>query len=152
RFEFVPLQHGHLEPSHREDEARPFVLAMGSAHRDFRTLFEAVGPLRLRTVVVTSPRCLEGLSVPDGVEVRTGLSHAECLVLAQQARLNVVPIDNDETASGQVTVVEAMWLGRPVVATRCLGTEDYIDSGTDGYLVARQDAGQLRQTIERLWE
>lgn len=151
RFEFVPLQHGYIEPTHAEDEDRPFLLSMGSANRDYRTFIEAIRPLKIRTILVASPRCLEGLDLPDFVEVCTGLSLADCQVLAQQARLSVVPIDNDDTASGQVTVIEAMWLGRPLIATRCLGTEDYVDSGTDGYLVPPRDPESLRQTIDLLW-
>lgn len=152
RFEFVPLQKGYIEPTHAENVENPFVLSMGSAHRDYQTLFDAIRPLNLRTVVVTSPRCLDGLDVPACVEVRSGLSYAECLVLAQQARLNVVPVSNDDTASGQVTVVDAMWLARPVIATRCLGTEDYIADGKDGYLVAPGDADELRRTVAMLWD
>lgn len=151
RFEFVPLQKGYIEPTHVEDAENPFVLSMGSAHRDYRTLFDAIRPLNLRTVVVASPRCLDGLDVPPCVEVRSGLSYAECLTLAQRARVNVVPVDNDDTASGQVTVVDAMWLARPVVATRCLGTEDYVTSGRDGFLVAPGDVDELRRTVEGLW-
>jgi glycosyltransferase involved in cell wall biosynthesis len=152
RFEFVPLQHGYIEPSHPEDEDRPFILSMGSAKRDYHTLVEAVRPLSIRTLIVASPRSVEGLSVPDCVEVRSGLSSEECLVLAQRARLIIVPIDNDETASGQVTVVSAMWLRRPVVASRCIGTEDYIDSGVDGCLVPPRDPEELRRSIAMLWE
>lgn len=152
RFEFVPLQRGFVEPTVGEEQQSPFILAMGSAHRDYRTLFEAVRPLGIRTVVVASPRYLDGLDVPSCVEFRTGLSHEECSRLAQQARLNIVPISNEETASGQVTVVEAMWLARTVIATRCVGTEDYIDSESDGYLVPRAQVEPLRERIRELWD
>ena len=42
RFRFVPLQCGHIPLVADEEERRPFVLALGSAHRDYATLFEAV--------------------------------------------------------------------------------------------------------------
>jgi glycosyltransferase involved in cell wall biosynthesis len=71
--------------------------------------------------------------------------------LAQQARLSIVPIANDETASGQVTVVEAMRMGRPVIATRCVGTEDYIDSGHTGILVPPSSPDTLANAISQLW-
>ena len=152
RFEFVPLQRGFIEPTVEEERKSPFILAMGSAHRDYRTLFEAVRPLGIRTVVVASPRCLDGIDVPPCVEFRTGLDREECDRLAQQARLNIVPISNDDTASGQVTVVDAMWLARTVIATRCVGTEDYIDSGSDGYLLPLGEVRQLRARITELWD
>lgn len=152
RFEFVPLQRGYAAPSVGEETDDPFILSMGSAQRDYRTLFEAVGPLGIRTIVVASPRCMEGLTIPQCVEFRTDLSREECAVLTQQARLTVVPILNDDTASGQITVVQAMWLGRPVVATKCIGTEDYITSGSDGFLVERVNPIPLRERIKDLWD
>src|SRR5664279_5598425 len=39
RFEFVPLQRAVREIQIAEDENAPFVLSMGSAHRDYRLLF-----------------------------------------------------------------------------------------------------------------
>lgn len=151
RFEFVPLQRGYIEPTIAENMESPFILSMGSAHRDYRTLFEAIRPLGIRTIVVASPRCLNGLDVPDCVEFRTGLTQAECTKLTQQARLIVVPISNDATASGQVTVIDSMWLGRAVIATHCIGTEDYITSETDGCLVPFAQVEPLREGIKKLW-
>lgn len=152
RFRFVPLQCGAFRALLPEDADRPFLLAMGSAHRDYRSLFEAVGRLGIPTVVVAGPHALEGLSPPPCVEVRSGLSMAECRELAQRARLSVVPIANDRTASGQVTVVEAMRMGRPVIATRCIGTEDYVDSGENGVLVPIGSADDLARSIAEVWE
>ena len=151
RFRFIPLQCGDFPVTHTEEVDRPFLLAMGSAHRDYGILFEAVGRLGIPTLVVAGAHALNGLALPSCVEVRSGLSLPECRELAQRARLSVVPLANDQTASGQVTVVEAMRMGRPVVATRCVGTEDYIDSGTDGVLVPLGDPDALTAAIDRLW-
>src|SRR5207248_2526651 len=62
-----------------------------------------------------------------------------------------VPVANDQTASGQVTVVDAMTLGRPLIATRCLGTEEYVIDGQTGLLVEQQSVGALMKAIQRLW-
>jgi glycosyltransferase involved in cell wall biosynthesis len=45
-----------------------------------------------------------------------------------------------------------MWLGRPLIASRCIGTEDYINSGVDGLLVHPRDPHELRQAIAKLWD
>jgi hypothetical protein len=68
RFEFVPVHHGTIEPTHSEEMDQPFILSMGSANRDYRTLVEAVRPLKIRTLIVASTRCLEGLNLPDCVD------------------------------------------------------------------------------------
>jgi hypothetical protein len=152
RFVYMPLQRRELPVTEAENEAEPFVLAMGTAKRDYATLFAAVAPLGLRTVVVAGPSAVAGLDVPACVEVRSGLSMNECIALSQQARINVVPVDNERTASGQVTVITAMLCERPVVATRCPGTVDYLDDGETGVLVPPRDAGAMRAVLQELWQ
>ena len=152
RFQFVPLQRAAITVEEREDEEHPFVLSMGSARRDYATLFEAVRRTGYRTFVIAAPHAVEGLAVPDNVEIRRGLTARECQTMAQRARVNVVPVLNDETASGQVTILEAMRMRRAVVATRCIGSEDYVADGTTGLLVAPGNVDALHDAIQRLWE
>ncbi|MEG3879599.1 glycosyltransferase family 4 protein [Microcoleus sp. herbarium7] len=151
RFEFVPLQRAEITITETEEMDNPFLLAMGSAQRDYPTLFKAVEKLGLRTVVVAGNHALAGLTIPDNVEVRSGLTMDECLKLAQKARISVVPLFDNQTASGQVTIVEAMRMNRPVIATRCIGSEDYIKNGETGLLVEPHSADDLAQAIEKLW-
>lgn len=152
RFRFVPLQRARIRIEEREDERRPFVLAMGSARRDYATFFEAVRRSQHPTLVVAARHALSGLEIPANVEVRSSLSADECRRLAQRARVNVVPVRNEDTASGQVTLVEAMRMGRAVVATRCMGSEDYVEPETTGLLVEARSVEELQRAIERLWD
>ena len=151
RFEFVPLGIGVVQPWATEDREQPFVLAMGTANRDWRTLFAAVERLGCRTVVVTPLRTLEGLQIPPQVEVLTQLSLRQCHELCQRATVNVIPIENVDTASGQVTLVEAMMFGRATVATRCPGTEDMATDGLQTLLVPPADPQAMAAAIEALW-
>ena len=102
--------------------------------------------------MVAARHALDGLSPPPNVQCVGGLTPRECRHLAQRARLSVVPVWNDATASGQVTIVEAMRMGRPVVATRSIGSRDYIDDGVSGLLVEPRDPDGLRSAIDRLWD
>jgi glycosyltransferase involved in cell wall biosynthesis len=152
RFHFVPLQRGRIEVTEHEDDAHPFVLAVGSARRDYAAFLEAARRSKLPTVVVAAQHALAGLTIPPNVEVRSLLTAEECRRLAQRARVNVVPVRNAETASGQVTLVEAMRMGRAVVATRCMGSEDYVRTEATGLLVEPGSVEELQRAIERLWE
>lgn len=152
RFSYVPLQRPLKPIEILEDDSSPFLLAMGSARRDYRLFFEVVERLGLRTIVVAGPQAVAGLRVPANVEIRNGLDIAACHALAQQARINVVPIDNADTASGQVTMVDSMMLGRPTIATRSVGTEDYDDAGRTAVLVEPGDPEAMRRAIAELWD
>src|SRR4029077_13203104 len=76
----------------------------------------------------------------------------ECRTLAQRARVNVIPVLNEDTASGQVTLVEAMRMGRAVVATRCIGSEDYVEDEISGLLVAPRSVEELERALRRTWD
>jgi glycosyltransferase involved in cell wall biosynthesis len=153
RFEFLPYQASDIAIEYQEDLQTPFIASLGSAHRDFPTLFEAVKQLNIKTVVATGKGAVEGLSIPEQVELPFGISRAECFRLAQQARLNIVPLQPKEgvTAAGQVTLVEAMFMGRPLIVTNFYGAEDYIIHGKTGWLVEPNSLESMTEAIDILW-
>jgi glycosyltransferase involved in cell wall biosynthesis len=151
KIAFVPLQRAPIVLTATEDTDSPFVLSMGSANRDYATLIEAMRGLPFRLVLVASPRSLVGLDIPDNVEVVSGLTAQQCRELAQRARINIVPLADVATASGQVTIVEALRMGRPLIATRGVGSVDYIVDGENAVMVEARDASALREAIIKLW-
>lgn len=152
RVQFVPLQRGEITIRRDEDTAFPFIVAMGSAHRDYPTLIQAVDQLGLPTVIVTRASDIEALPKSPHVTFRSGMTEWECLELMARARICVTPIANMTTASGQVTFINAMQLGVPVIATRCPGTDGYIEHDHDGLLVEPFDVDDMAATLDRLWQ
>jgi glycosyltransferase involved in cell wall biosynthesis len=61
----------------------------------------------------------------------------------------IVPLEGTERTAGQLTLLDAMSMGRPVIATRTQGTEDYVSPDV-GFLVPPQDAGALRNAIAEM--
>jgi len=51
-----------------------------------------------------------------------------------------------------VTLVDAMMLGRPIVATACPGMLDYMTDGREGILVPPGDHDALKAALQSLWE
>lgn len=151
RVDFFPLQRAQIPIYAHEDVEEPFVLSMGSANRDYETFFQAVKELNIKTIVVAGGHALSGLDIPGNVEVRQGLSVKDCHILSQRARVNVVPVLNVPTGAGQITIVEAMTMGRAVVSTRCVGSEDYINNGVTGFLVKPSSVSNLKSSISDLW-
>ena len=151
RVRFVPLQRSAIPLTEAEDEEAPFAVAMGSANRDYPTLIEAARMNGLPLTIVASPRSTQDLRLPPNVTIRSGISPEECHRLAQRARFSIVPLADVGAASGQVTVIEAQRMGRPVIATRSIGTSDYIADDRTGVLVEPADPGQLASAMQALW-
>jgi glycosyltransferase involved in cell wall biosynthesis len=54
--------------------------------------------------------------------------------------------------SGQVTVIESMMRGVPMIATACAGTNDYVVDGVDGLLVAPKNVASMVSALRTVWE
>ncbi len=153
RFEFLPYQVSEIPITYLENTTLPFVAAIGSAHRDFSTLLTAIAQLNFPTIIASGSRALAGLELPACAQAPLGIGKADCRRFAQEACINVVPLLPGEqvTAAGQVTIVEAMRMGRTVIASRCSGIEDYIIHGETGLLVEPQSVEDLVQALDWLW-
>ncbi len=151
RVRFVPLQRPRPMFERAEDSDAPYILAMGSAHRDYPTMIEALEPLGYRTIIVTREDIIADLPKHPWIEYRHGLTEEACLRLLAGARLSVTPVSNMETASGQVTFINAMRMGVPLIVTRCPGAEGYVRDGETGFLAAPFDAADMGDKIDRLW-
>ena len=81
------------------------------------------------------------LDLPDGVELRGPLEHPSVIDLLQSACMVVVPSIVPDCCP--TVVLEAMALGRPVVAAASGGIVDLVDDGVTGLLVAPGDANAL---------
>lgn len=151
RLAYVPYPVGAIEVGVPEDPVEPpYIVAMGSMQRDYATLFEAVRDLDVHVLVIADDHALSGLTPPGNVMVRNGLSRAECHALAAQATVMALPISRENTASGHITLVTAMHLGVPLVATDCASIADYVRDSETAVLVPPEDAQALRAALLRV--
>ena len=149
RFRFIPWHTNILEPRWCPP-AGDYLLAAGRTGRDWLTLAKAVAALPANVTVVCSRSDAERVAFPPNVTVLSDVPYAHYRELLQGARLVLVPLEPHVFSSGQVVILEAMALGKPVIATRLLGTEDYIQDGMNGVLVEPRSAADLRAAIVRV--
>lgn len=144
---FVPMHSNIHDPVFVPSKPGAPALAAGRSLRDYSTLAEASCtvdvPIRVigRTGRLPAPHRLERLhDVP----------YAEYLETVRQASMVIVPLRPAERSTGQVVALEAMGLGKPVIATRAAGTLDIIEHEHTGLLVDPFRADQLAEAIQRV--
>jgi glycosyltransferase involved in cell wall biosynthesis len=152
RFEFVPLQTPIYPITEFEDTEQPFIVAIGSGHRDYPLFFEAIQKLGYRTIVISGPRALQGLTAPHNLETPFGLKKPKIISLLQRARLVVIPLVEAGLVAGTVAIAEALSLGCPLVVSDRPGVSDYITAGQTGLLVKPHALDPLTEAIDRLWQ
>jgi Glycosyl transferases group 1 len=151
-FRFVPLQRATFDDLQPSPIPKPYVVSMGSANRDYVTLVNATLGTGIKTVIIAKKSMIDQMPEhPDLVKL-SNLTAEECRNILGGAELNIVPISSANTAAGQVTFTTSMSMGIPTIATRCVGTVDYIQDWRTGVLVEERDPAALRQAINVLWQ
>jgi glycosyltransferase involved in cell wall biosynthesis len=124
-----------------------YLLSAGKTGRDYATLADAVRGLPYKIVVVSDPESIKGIDFPPNCELLVNISRERYLLLLNDCRIVLVPLHRLIKSTGQVVFLEAMALGKPVVATETVGTFDYIQSGQNGLLVPPYDSHALKEAI-----
>ena len=133
----------------------PVVLTVGKdLARDYRTFLAATGDLDARLELVVNRRNLESLTLPRNARV-SRVSSVELRQLYADAACVVVPQRPDAYAYGSeggglTALLEAMAMGRPVVATERAILRDYVDDGVEALLVPAEDPTAMREAVERV--
>ena len=153
RAAFAPLPaDGDFDRARASAEPGRYVFSGGGTGRDFGTLIEALRETDVRLEIVTfSPGTLgwEG-ELPANVRVEWRMPVPQFLTRLAGAAVVVVPLASADSDFGQTTVVQALSLAKPVVATRAPSVVDYVEDEREGLLVEAGDVAGLRRAVLRL--
>ena len=132
------------------------ICAAGLEWRDYPTLIEAVSEMPELSVklAAASPWSkgrneTEGRTLPPNVDARR-YDYAGLRQLYAQSSFVVVPLYETDFQAGVTTILEAMAMGKAVIATRTTGQTDVIEDGITGLTVAPGDGKGWRTAITRL--
>ncbi|MEA9986518.1 glycosyltransferase family 4 protein [Subtercola sp. RTI3] len=127
------------------------VSAGGDRDRDMATLFEALEIVHVDNpgseIIVQSSSNIEP---PQGVTVIPRLSHSDLRQLYRRATVVAIATRHNNHASGMTVGLEAAATGRPVVATRTPGMNEYVANEATGLLVQPGDSKGFADSITHL--
>lgn len=149
RVRFLPFHTNIIEPKILEMRG-DYILSAGLTGRDYETLAAAAHGLEHDVVVVSDPLSIQDIDFPRNVEIMCDIPYARYVEILNHCAFVVVPLKKLVKSTGQVVILEAMGLGKPVIATETTGTVDYIESGVNGILVPVGDHRALRRAIDSL--
>lgn len=132
-----------------------FILSVGrDPGRDFKTLFEAVRDMPVEVKLTVRPEKLKNLEPFPGNVTFHEFTPRELVEQYAKAKIVVIPLaikngaPND--AMGCSTLVEALAMGKAVIATRTDTMESYITHEQNGLLVEPGDPASLKMVINQL--
>jgi glycosyltransferase involved in cell wall biosynthesis len=146
---FVPLLvAGGLLDSPTED-SEGFIFSGGRVYRDYDTLIRALDGSGYRAIVV-SEGDVPALRDHPRIETMYRIPLEDFNSLVARSRIVVLPLEDKPFSIGQTVLLQAMAMGKPVIATRTAGTVDYIEHLETGLLVEPHDPVALRKAIDLL--
>lgn len=146
--DFVPFHTNVLEPQILPRGA--YGVAAGRSLRDYKTFFAAVARVDYPFIVVADRASVAGLDIPSNVEMHYEIPRAHYLEIINGSRFVVAPVKCQYRSTGQVVILEAASLGKPVITHDVIGTRDYVTHDVDGLLARPEDPEDLRLQIERV--
>lgn len=152
---FGQVDHHFFYPDSQVDR-RPQICSAGTASRDYATLVAATRDLRISIkIAADSPWFRQQLNVstadlPPTVEMRSYGSYKALRQLYAESLFVVVPLHDVEFSAGYTVILEAMAMGKAVIASRTRQRDDYIIDGWNGLYVRPGDVDGLRARIQFL--
>jgi glycosyltransferase involved in cell wall biosynthesis len=152
----IPVDTEFFQPRAEHDGEARHVLTVGKdLARDYATFLEAVRPLAVDATIVAHRRNVESPELTPNVALRSGLSFPELRELYAGAACVVLPQRSEDyvygsEGGGLTALLEAMAMGRPIVASDRAILHDYVTDGVEALLVPPEDPTALRAAIERV--
>ena len=132
----------------------PYAVALGITNRRFTETAQICRDLGIPLVILTRPHHanddLDELA-QLGATIVTDANQTRAWTYLKHARLATAVFMNPTMPGGYTTLMNAMFMRTPFIATRCLGMDEHVVDGETGFVVPHEDFGGLRTAIDRLW-
>ena len=149
RFAYFPASQA---PEEVEVQAGSYIYSAGIAHRDWPTLVAALAELPYHAVLSAGIPVQLPQHAQEHITILPMQSPEEGRKRMAGASLVVLSLEDTDLPSGPLVLLDAMALGKPVIATQVNGTVDYVNDGEDGCFVPPKNSAALAAAIHCLME
>ena len=138
-----------------ETSLSPMICSAGLEWRDYPTLLEAVGGMKIEVrLAAASPWSkhrneTENRVMPPNVTAQR-YEYSALRQLYAESRFVVVPLYENDFQAGITTILEGMAMGKAIITTRTTGQVDTIREGENGLYVAPGDVKGWQTAIRSL--
>ncbi len=157
RFLFIPLGRisSDLKPNDGDTSGKKlkdYIFSGGTSNRDYKTLIEAVRQTVLPLIIVGKRfNFYENVGkIPSNIEILEEVYGQDFAQMMYKSKIVVIPLFDPNISSGQLVLLQAMELGKPIIATKAAGIVDYVIPDHNCILVSPQNSKELRCNILQL--
>ena len=145
RTAFVPFPVTVTQPAGVAPVDENFIYSAGAAHRDYPTLMAALAEVSAPAIISTDLHRVP--DPPRTTEVRAPMSPKEGRAVMLRSSVVAACFEDSIWPAGPLIVLDALALGKPVVATDFNGSRDYVVDGVTGFLVEPGHPGAVADRL-----
>lgn len=141
KFCFVPLGVSRIEgiiPSKGD-----YIFSTGRSNRDYDFLIDALSDTGINIKIACSGYTYQGSSDTGKVEVLQNCFGKDMQKELAGSFCVVIPLKDTHISSGQLVILQAMQLGKPVIVTENDTAKDYIENGKTGFIIEKKDTSLI---------
>jgi glycosyltransferase involved in cell wall biosynthesis len=129
-----------------------YALSAGRSGRDYPLLLRAYAGTDAPLRIVCDHFSIPGTSLPANVELMRGCYDGDYLKVLAGAQVVIIPLAVEDVSAGQMVLLQAMAMGKPIIVTRTPTIEEYATHKKDCLLVQMGDEQSLRAAVQVVHE
>lgn len=129
---------------------KKFLSFVGRNNRDILTFCNAIKDLDVNGIIITAKYNAPNFSLPENVEIHYDLDMDACLSCIKHAFCNVVLVRDGNRGAGHITMVAAMFMGKPQIISDVAVVKDYFIHQKHGISVPIADVNSVKDAIRQL--
>ena len=130
KFIYVPLGEPKVEVASKADDG--YVFATGRSNRDYNFLVNSLKDTDYTLKIACDTFYYRK---NDNIVVLNDCHGQDMYTLMARCHCVIVPLKDLKMSSGQLVVLQAMSLGKPVICTKSDGIKDYVEDKVTGILI-----------------
>lgn len=130
----------------QEYDNKGYILAPGRSNRDYKFLIETMKNEKydIRIICDTLPNEKYG-----NIQVYNNVMGNKYFAMLQKADCVIIPLEDKNISSGQLVLLQAMQLRKPIIVTNAEWIKDYIIDGYNGFII-NKNKDELMKALEKL--
>lgn len=128
-----------------------YIFSAGKSNRDWKFVFEAIGQSKYKAVVVGADAEYENQNRFDNIKALPKIPDTEYYDALAKSYCVFLSIKEATVAAGQITLLQAMQFGKPLIVTQSDGlSKDYVIHGENG-LIIEKNKEAVQKALELLY-
>ncbi|MCX8049624.1 MAG: glycosyltransferase [Methylohalobius sp.] len=148
KIHYIPYALHVYKPKDDNNWEEEYIVSAGRSNRDYKLLIQVATDLPYRfKIICDNPRLVSINCNTKNIEVISGCYGANYISILNNARLIVIPLAVSDISAGQMVLLQAMALGKPVIITKTRSTIEYGSHLKTVYFCKLGDLDDLKSAI-----